>query len=119
MIRRDKSYRTEERPAMRGGVGTVKIEHFWDAGRELRSSTRLCARLTLPPGASIGRHEHIGEEEVFILVRGEAEFDDDGEAVRLKAGDTMLTSGAAHSVRNTGSGPLELIAFILQFPVEA
>ncbi len=113
MIRRQGTYQSEVREAMRGGDGSVKIEHFWDEAEELKGLNRLFARLTLAPGSSIGFHRHEQEAEVFVVIRGEAEIDDNGTVTRVAAGDTILTGfGAGHGVRSVGSEPLEMIAVI-------
>ncbi len=114
MIRKDGQYKSEVRENMRGGDGSVKIEHFWDKD-ELKANNRLFARLTLAPGSSIGTHEHAGEEEVFVIVQGRAEADDNGQTVILEAGDTILTSNACHSIKSIGDKPLVLVAVISQF----
>lgn len=113
MIRKNNSYRTELRTAMRGGEGTVKIEHFWEPGTEMRGANRMAARLTLPPGASIGFHTHEKEDEIFVIVKGQAEADDNGQRAILNPGDTLLTgNGAGHAIRNIGTSDLEVIAVI-------
>ena len=113
MIRKSGSYRTEVRENMRGGSGSVKIEHFWEPGKEMLGHNRMAARLTLPPGASIGFHNHENEDEIFVIVKGQAEADDNGTLSILNAGDTLLTgNGAGHSIRNIGAEDLELVAVI-------
>ncbi len=115
MIRKNGEYRTELRPEMRGGTGTVKIEHLLDEAGELRGLNRLFARLTLEPGTSIGFHEHIGEAEVFVVVSGTGEIDDNGVKGSVAAGDTILTGfGAGHGVTCTGNEPLVMLAVITQ-----
>ena len=113
MIRKAGNGRTELRENMRGGNGTVKIEHLWEPGSEMLGHNRMAARLTLPPGGSIGFHNHEKEDEIFVIVKGQAEADDNGKISLLNAGDTLLTgNGAGHSIRNVGEGDLELIAII-------
>jgi len=115
MIRRKGEYEVTFREEMRGGKGTVRIEHFWKRD-ELRSPTRLCARLILEPGCSIGFHEHVNEEEVFIVARGRGRVIDGDATVEVTEGDTILTGGGAgHAVEAIGDEPLELIAFIVQY----
>lgn len=115
MIRRNNEYVSEIREQMRGGDGSVKIEHFFDEKNELRNLNRLCARLTLAPGSSIGFHRHESEAEVFIVVRGEGEIDDNGVKSTVKAGDAILTGfGAGHAVRSTGKEDLEMVAVITE-----
>ena len=63
MIRKAGEYRTELRENMRGGNGTVKIEHYWEAEKEMVAHNRMAAQLTLPPGGSIGFHNHENEDE--------------------------------------------------------
>ena len=98
---------------MRGGEGVVTIEELLTPA-ELYEKGRLFAKLTLPPGASIGYHVHEGEMESFYIISGEAEYSDNGEIVSLEPGDTALTlSGESHSIKSTGNVPLELIAIII------
>jgi len=113
MIRRNGQYQIDIRKEMRGGNGEVKIEHLWKPKEEMKSHTRMCARLTLAPGCSIGFHAHDQEEEIFYIAQGEAEADDNGSKAVLNAGDTILTgNGAGHAVKNIGKNDLVLIAMI-------
>ncbi len=113
MNRHNGNYRTELREEMRGGKGTVKIEHYWEPKTEMRGANRMVAKLTIEPGGSIGFHPHDAEEEVFVIISGMAEADDNGEVVRLAPGDTMLTgNGDGHAIRNIGEEPLEVLAVI-------
>ena len=115
MIRRQGTYETEVREAMRGGQGTVRLEHFWKKP-ELLGKTRLCAKLILGPGCSIGPHCHDQEEEVYIVLRGQGWISEAGTTVEVGPGDSILTgNGATHAVENRGSEPLELLAFIVQY----
>ena len=117
MIREQGKYRSEERKEMRGGSGSVRIEHLFECGTEMLSPARLCGRLTLEPGCSIGFHRHENEEELFFIIRGEAEIDDNGTVKKVSAGDAVLTgNGAGHAVRNIGTSPLEILAVITQYP---
>lgn len=105
----------ECRPNMRNGVGTVTLRHFFKT-EEMTAKSRLCARLTLPPGASIGPHEHSGEDEVYIILRGTGLLDDGNTRSPVAEGDAILTgNGESHSLINTGSGELELIAVIMKY----
>ena len=108
-------YDSETRTQMRGGNGDVVIEHFWKKD-ELKGKTRLCARLILAPGTSIGLHDHVDEEEVFIVLRGQAKILDGDETVIVNVGDTILTGdGGGHAVESVGAEPLEMVALIVQY----
>ena len=115
MIRRNGEYRLEERVAMRGGSGTDRIEHLLEPAADLASAIRLYARLTLEPGVSIGIHAHTGEEEIFHILSGRGEFNDNGRTVPLAPGDTTVTGGgASHAIANTAAdSPRVVLATIL------
>jgi mannose-6-phosphate isomerase-like protein (cupin superfamily) len=115
MIRRNGTYGIDERFEMRGGKGTVRIEHLWKAD-EMKGNTRLFAKLILEPGASIGFHEHGGEEEIFVILKGKGRIQDGDETQELGVGDTILTGdGAGHAVESIGDEPLEMMAVIVQY----
>ena len=116
MIRKQSDYKAEERFEMRGGTGSVRIEHLFEPGTEMKAPTRLCARLLLEPGVSIGFHRHENEEELFFIVRGSGEIDDNGSVRQVNSGDAVLTgNGAGHAVKNTGDDTLEILAVISKY----
>ena len=113
MVKRKSSYETQVSENMRGGEGTVKIEHLLSPD-ELNNKGRLFAKITLEPGASIGNHVHEGEMESYHIISGQAEYNDNGETITLYPGDTTHTpNGDGHSIKNTGKEALEFIALIL------
>ena len=110
------AFATEVRTAMRGGDGSVKIEHIWKKGEEMGSPTRMYSRLILQPGCSIGWHVHENEEEIFYILAGEARIDDNGTEVIASVGDSVITrSGEGHSVANVGTDTLEILACIVRY----
>jgi len=113
MIRKQAEMREQVRENMRGGGGAVTIRHCFEKD-EMKANTRLCARLVLPPGAGIGRHEHTNEDEVFIITRGSGILDDGKTEALVTEGDAILTgNGESHAIRNDGTENLELIAIIM------
>jgi len=113
MIRRPSEMVTETRENMRGGGGTVSIAHYF-RGDEFTAKSRLCAKLTLPPGVGIGPHEHATEDEVYIITSGSGILDDGQSQTHVEAGDAVLTgNGESHAIKNDGNEPLELIAVIM------
>lgn len=113
MIRKAAEMKTEVRSAMRGGSGSVTIQHFFEK-EEITAKSRLCARLTLPPGSSIGVHDHVNEDEVYIITKGTGVLNDGKSNTPVSAGDAVLTGkGESHAIANTGSSDLEIIAVIL------
>lgn len=113
MIRNATAMQRETREQMRGGAGTVSITHVFKAD-EFTANVRLCAKLTLPPGAGIGSHEHAREDEVYIITSGSGLLDDGHTQSRVNAGDAILTgNGESHALHNDGDEPLELMAIIM------
>ena len=112
MIRKPSNMRVETKEKMRGGMGTVTIVHLFEK-EEFGSKTRLCAKLILPPGASIGEHQHDGEDEVYIVTKGSGLLYDGSSESRVSVGDAILTGkGQSHSVRNDSAESLEIVALI-------
>jgi mannose-6-phosphate isomerase-like protein (cupin superfamily) len=106
---------TEIREQMRGGKGKVEITHIFGKD-EIRGKARLCARITLQPGCSIGMHEHVDEEEIYHIIEGTGVVNDNGTEYTVSPGDSVLTGGgASHSIENTGDKPLVLMAVILLY----
>ena len=100
---------------MRGGTGSVTVRTYFTP-EEITAKTRLCARLTLPPGASIGLHQHEGEDEVYIILAGDGLLDDGKTRQPVRAGDAILTgNGESHAIANSGTTDLEIIAVIMKY----
>ena len=115
MITRDQDTENEQRERMRGGTGTVTLNH-WFQPAAFGARVRLCARMTLEPGASIGPHTHEGEDELYLILAGEGALEENGVWKPVRAGDAILTGrGASHAVRNEGDVPLVIAAIILLY----
>ncbi len=116
MIRTAAQRPTETRAALRGGSGSVTFHHYF-TNEEMTARTRLCAELVLPPGAGIGAHPHVGEDEVYIITQGSGLLRDGERKTRVSAGDAVLTGkGETHALVNDGKEDLKLIAVIMQYP---
>ncbi len=115
MIKKSFQQPAEVKKNMRGGEGEVLIRHHFRK-EEFNARCRLCAQLTLAPGAGIGLHEHVNEDEVFIIQQGVAVVIDDDREIRLEAGDAILTGkGGRHAIRNAGAGDLLVTAVIIEY----
>jgi len=103
----------EQKENMRGGEGTVTIKR-WAADSALPPHVRLSATLVLPPGASIGPHVHEGEAELFNVMSGIGEYNDNGTVVPVKPGYVMINyDGQKHGIKNTGGEDLLVTAVII------
>jgi len=115
MITRNSAMQAEVRENMRGGKGSVTLEH-WFRPEAFGAKVRLCTRMTLAPGSSIGSHTHEGEDEVYLVLAGCGLIQENGEWVPIRTGDAILTGkGGTHGVENTGTEPLVIAAIIMQY----
>ena len=115
MITRDGEMQPEVREGMRGGKGIVKLEH-WFKPEAFGAKVRLCTRMTLAPGSSIGSHTHEGEDEIYLILSGSGLIQENGEWVPIRAGDAILTGkGGTHGVENNGAEPLVIAAVIMTY----
>ena len=113
MIIKNSDAEIEEREDMRGGRGLVRIKKHIPKD-EMQGKCRLCATLLIPPGSSIGEHEHDNEYEIYIIQKGEGILLLNGEEYNVGKGDAALTGGgASHSIKNTGNEEMEVTAVIL------
>lgn len=112
MIRTQSEMKIEIREAMRGGPGSASIRHLFEP-KDFKAAVRLCAEITLKPGSGIGTHQHLTEDEVYFILRGEGLLNDGTTQTRVKTGDSILTGrGESHSILNDSTSDLVLLAVI-------
>ncbi|MEY8336483.1 cupin domain-containing protein [Lachnospiraceae bacterium 62-35] len=98
---------------MRGGKLTVHAAKFLEA-EESYGCGSFFGRAVIPPGGSIGYHEHTGEFEIYYILEGNAKVIDDGTQYSLHAGDMMqCRDGSSHSIENIGQEDLVFLAMVL------
>ncbi len=115
MIVQKKSLKGEVKTALRGGPGSLTMTDL-TGGKGPCKNCRLIADVVIPPGSGIGEHEHDTETEYYILLEGEATVNDNGKNVTVHAGDVVITGdGAKHSITNTGTVPVRMIAVIITY----
>lgn len=113
MIRDAKDCVKEYREHMRDGDGTVEITNLATPA-ELNEKGRLFANITLKPDCGIGFHMHEKESELFYIIRGDAEYNDNGVIKEVHAGDvTICPPGTGHGITNRTKEVVELVAVIL------
>ncbi len=97
-----------------GGVGCMKLEKLLNDA-QMNGKCGLYARVTLPPGAVLGYHEHHGNAEAYFILAGEGVYDDNGTKRKVKAGEVTWTpDGAGHGLSNAdGAEDLVFMALII------
>ncbi|MBQ1525612.1 MAG: cupin domain-containing protein [Lachnospiraceae bacterium] len=114
MIRKKEDLSIEYREHMREGDGTVELINFINSPEELCSKGRLFSRIILKPGTSIGYHLHEKDSELFYILSGTAQYNDNGEVKEVRAGDvTICPPGTGHGISNKSNETVELIAVIV------
>ena len=65
----------------------------------------------LPPGASIGAHDHRGvDEEYYLILAGSGTMTLDGKIYEVGPGDiTAVFPGGQHDLVNTGRGDMRVL----------
>lgn len=100
---------------MKGGVKYVKrISAIGE--NDFTKNAEVVSKLAIVPGASIGYHEHVGNEEVMLVLSGQGTLVDDGEEFELHEGDvTICREHHHHSVINTSEEEdLVLLAVVVK-----
>lgn len=97
-----------------GGKGHL-IKEYLLSTEQLLGKNEMFARVTLEPGCSLGYHVHQGNAEVYYVLSGEGEYDDNGTIRTVKAGDVTYTpDGMGHSIENKGTEDLVFLALIIK-----
>jgi len=113
MIKRGEQLKEEIVVELKDGVGAIRLRHLLEAD-EFHNKSRLYIKCIIPPGASIGKHQHVGDCETYFILSGEATVEDDGMITTAQVGDVIFTDeGEFHSIANHGSVDLEYMALIL------
>ena len=114
MIRRAEECTIEYREHMRDGDGTVKLTSLIASSAELNEKGRLFSVITLEPGCSIGYHIHDKDAELFYILKGTAEYNDNGRIETVTAGDvTICPTGQSHGIANHSDEVVQLVAVIV------
>lgn len=98
---------------LRDGCGVTNFNLYCDTTNAPKN-TRLITEISLEPGCSIGKHTHQSETELYYVVRGIGELDDNGEARMVRARDlSYCNEGHYHAIKNTGTDTLLLLAIVV------
>lgn len=91
-----------------GGNGDVIINHYIDE-KLINDSIAMYAEVVLKPGCSLGYHQHNGNSETIVVLKGTAEYNDNGTPMTLHAGDTVhCPDGEWHSIGNSANATEDL-----------
>lgn len=112
MVKRANDIEVTTKEHVYGGEGAL-VSHILVDEKTMYGKNRLFNHCRLEEGAEVGHHVHTGDGEVYYILSGEGEFDDNGTMTTVHAGDVCWTpDGEGHSLKAVG-GPLEFIALVV------
>ena len=92
-----------------GGEGTAQYRRALEPTVFLTNWSYM-DHLLLPPGASEGRHRHVGVEEIYYVMEGSGEAQVSDQTAAIHKGDAVpVLLRQTHSFRNNGSADLEFM----------
>ena len=96
-----------------GGKGEMFITHLLTP-KEMLGKCEMFASVKIPVGASLGVHQHVGNNETYYILQGTGLYTDNGKTYTVKAGDTTFCAeGDTHGIENIGDDDLIFIALII------
>ncbi len=96
------------------GKGEITITKLLSP-TELDGKCDMFAKVTIPPGCSIGIHEHHGNTETYHILQGKALYNDNGTDVEIGPGKTTFCpDGEKHGIENIGTEDLIFMALIIR-----
>ncbi|HIX24252.1 MAG TPA: cupin domain-containing protein [Candidatus Lachnoclostridium avicola] len=96
-----------------GGKGTGILRIAME-DEQLEGRAKAIMSVTLHPGSSIGSHQHVGNLEIYYVLKGEGIFTVNGKSEPIHAGQAgSMNPGDWHSIENTGSEDMLISAVIL------
>jgi mannose-6-phosphate isomerase-like protein (cupin superfamily) len=91
-----------------GGEGSIGFRRVFDRA-DFAGPLHFVDYAVLPPGASIGRHTHGRDEELYLVLEGSGTMHLDGQEFRVGPGSVILNrAGGTHGLRNDSDAPLRL-----------
>lgn len=113
MIIRKEEQELKKIDNLRGGEGTVEMQHLIQ-GELLKKNGKLFSKITIPKGCSIGLHDHTTDFEVYYILSGNGQVNDSGIIEDVTEGDVVYTTdGKEHDIRNIGDDDLVFIAVVV------
>lgn len=114
MVRKGSDKIVEQFEKKFGADGYITVRSLTNSVEELNGKGRVFAHTTVAPHSGIGYHVHHGDTEIYYVLSGKAEYNDNGTITTIEAGDVTFTpDGTGHGINNTSDEPLDIIALII------
>jgi oxalate decarboxylase/phosphoglucose isomerase-like protein (cupin superfamily) len=110
MIRRKDEMHRSPLEKCHDGVGALDWLEVLSPAVQAGKGLRFLHDDVLPPGVSIGVHEHMDDEEYYYIVAGSGVMTLNDEEHEVTAGDiTGVFPGGRHGLENTSESDLRVI----------
>jgi mannose-6-phosphate isomerase-like protein (cupin superfamily) len=97
------------------GVGEIGFVRLTDRF-PMRGRWEFVDFASVPPGCTVGLHEHAADEELYVVLRGTGVVTVNGAEERIDARCVLVNPPyAVHGIRNDGAEPLEFV--VLKVPL--
>lgn len=99
----------QPREAFYGGTGAVQYRRALGP-TVFKSPWAYVDHLLVPPGSSVGGHQHRGVAEFYYVMNGQGTISVGNQSAPIRSGDAIpIHLNEVHGVSNNGSEPLELM----------
>ncbi len=93
------------------GAGTILFRRLWNPGA-FTTKWFVVSHAVVPPGSSIGLHQHVTREEVYYLISGHGRLTGNSRTFDVRAGDAVpCRLRGAHGIYNDSAEDIELLVF--------
>jgi mannose-6-phosphate isomerase-like protein (cupin superfamily) len=98
-------------PHAHAGADTILFRRMWDSG-DFKTPWYFVDHCILPPGSSIGYHQHIRIEEIYYLVSGNGLMTVNDRTWEVGPGDAIpCVRNDSHGLYNNSDEPICLVVF--------
>lgn len=96
-----------------GGKGTGELRIVME-DKELGGRAKMVGSILLHPQSSIGYHQHVGNLEIYYVLKGEGLFTLNDKTEPIHAGQIgFMQPGDWHGIENTGNEDMLISAVVL------
>lgn len=116
MIKKNVVSATKMLVTAHNGRGQIDFVRAFAAG-DFITDLSFIDYVELPPGTSIGVHEHADNEEIYFIVQGSGTMTTNGERFRVTAGDLIVNKpGWCHGLDNDSNSTLNVLVWEVACP---
>lgn len=93
------------------GVGKLDAVRLFEKG-SFNSAIHFIDYVIMPPGATIGLHQHADNEEIYFILKGKGTMLLDDQSYQVSPGDVIVNRvGGTHGLNNDSQEDIEIFIF--------